>query len=137
MEVRRQDRRPESVTKAKAYAVALLLIAACGSSTVDGAAEPSTDARIANGWRTLRVVDCARCHGRNYTGLAAPSLVGDAIRDRAMFERMVLDGDPVRGMPGYRGNAFVVENLDDIYAYLRARAAGDVSSDYRPLAGRR
>ena len=132
MEVRREDRGSESVATPKTYVVALLVIAACGALTVAGATEPSIDARIANGWHALRVVDCARCHGRSYTGLAAPSLVGDAVRDRAMFDRMVLDGNPVRGMPGYRANAFVVDNLDDIYLYLRARADGDISADYRP-----
>jgi hypothetical protein len=46
--------------------------------------------------------------------------------------RTVLDGDPPRGMPGYRGNAYVVDNLDDIYRYLGARATGAIASDYRP-----
>jgi mono/diheme cytochrome c family protein len=48
-------------------------------------------------------VDCARCHGKNYDGLAAPSII-DYVRNqsREAFVRMILDGDPPRGMPAYR-----------------------------------
>src|SRR5436309_6883739 len=80
---------------------ALLAIAAFVPSTVAGdVADPSpSDARIANAWRLLRAVDCARCHGRDYAGLAAPSIVDYvASQNREMFIRMVLDGDPIRGM---------------------------------------
>jgi mono/diheme cytochrome c family protein len=114
---------------------ALVAIAACIPSTVAGdVADPSrSDARIANAWRVLRAVDCARCHGRDYAGLAAPSIVDYvASQNREMFIRMVLDGDPIRGMPGYRGNAYVVESLDDIYRYFVARANGEIGPDYRP-----
>ena len=126
-----------------AYVAALLAIAACTlsmvASGVDGASALEVDPRIANAWRVLRVVDCARCHGKDYLGLAAPSIVDyAALQSREMFVRMILDGDAVRGMPGYRGNAYVVDNLDDIYRYFRARASGDIGPEYRPLpAGQR
>jgi mono/diheme cytochrome c family protein len=118
----------------------LLAIAACIPSTVAGdvtdAASPlSIDAGIANAWRVLRMVDCARCHGKDYAGLAAPSIVGyAATQSREMFVRMVLDGDPIRGMPGYRSNAYIAESLDDIYRYFLARVSGDVGPEYRPPA---
>jgi hypothetical protein len=47
---------------------------------------------------------------------------------------MVLDGDPARGMPGYRSNVYVSGNLDDIYRYFVARAEGAISAEYRPPA---
>ena len=101
----------------------------------DGAGRSDVDASIAKAWRVLRVVDCARCHGKDYTGLAAPSIVGyAATQSRDMFVRMVLDGDPIRGMPGYRSNALVAENIDDIYRYFVARAKGDIGPEYRPPA---
>jgi len=101
----------------------------------DGAGRLDVDASIAKAWRVLRVVDCARCHGKDYTGLAAPSIVGyAATQSRDMFVRMVLDGDPIRGMPGYRSNALVAENIDDIYRYFVARAKGDIGPEYRPPA---
>ena len=120
------------VTTLWAIAAGVLSIAAGG--VADGAGQLEADPRIANARRVLRVVDCARCHGKDYRGLAAPSIVDYAAsQSREMFVRMVLDGDPVRGMPGYRSNAYVVENLDDIYRYFRARTTGDVGPEYRPL----
>jgi cytochrome c55X len=97
--------------------------------------EPTADAGIAKAWRVLRAVDCARCHGKHYDGLAAPSVVRyAATQSRDMFERMILDGDPPRGMPGYRNNAYVAEAIDDIYRYFLARAMGDIGADYRAPA---
>jgi cytochrome c55X len=92
-----------------------------------GAADPDEAARFTRGWATLRSMDCARCHGRDYDGWAAPSLVA-AVRDssRERFERWVLDGNIGAGMPGYRGQALVAGNLDAIYAYLRARSQGEL-----------
>ena len=116
----------------------LLATAACTPSTVagdvtDSAGRGCIDARIANAWRVLRAVDCARCHGKDYAGLAAPSIVGYvATQSREMFLRMVVDGDPIRGMPGYRDNAYVAESLDDIYQYFYARANGGIGPEYRP-----
>jgi cytochrome c55X len=121
-----------------AFVAILLAMAACIPSIVaggvtDGAGQPEVDRRIANAWRVLRAVDCARCHGKDYAGLAAPSIVDyAALQSREMFDRMILDGDPIRGMPGYRSNAYVVENLDDIYRYFLSRAKGDVGPEYRP-----
>ena len=121
------------------YVATLLAIAAGTLSIVagavtDGADQFEVDTRIANARRVLRVVDCARCHGKDYTGLAAPSIVDyAALQSREMFVRMILEGDPIRGMPGYSSNAYVVENLDDIYRYFRARTSGAVSPEYQPL----
>jgi cytochrome c55X len=118
----------------------LLAAAVCMSSAIAGddtagADRVDTDKAVANAWRVLRMVDCARCHGRNYSGLAAPSIVLYAgTQSREMFVRMVLDGDPARGMPGYRSNPYVVESIDDIYRYFLARANGDIGPEYRPPA---
>jgi mono/diheme cytochrome c family protein len=121
-----------------AHAVALLAAAGSVHAAAGDDSIAAGDARIANGWRVLRAVDCARCHGKDYAGLAAPSIVRYAATvDRATFMRTVLDGDPPRGMPGYRGNSYVVDNLDDIYRYFGARAAGAIAPDYRPANERR
>jgi len=99
----------------------------------EGASPPLIDVRIVSAWRTLRAVDCARCHGKHYEGLAAPSIVNYArTQSRELFVRVVLDGDPLRGMPGYRTNAWVAESIDDIYLYFQARANGTIDSDSRP-----
>jgi cytochrome c55X len=69
-------------------------------------------------------MDCARCHGRDYGGWSAPSLIA-AVRDgtRERFDRYVLEGDAMRGMPGYRSQPLVVAELDAIYAHLLSCAA--------------
>lgn len=67
--------------------------------------------------------------------MAAPSIVAyAATQSRESFTRMVIDGDPGRGMPGYRENAYVAENLEDIYRYFLARANSEIGPDYRPPA---
>ena len=114
-----------------------VLLAAAQTARADAAAEvaspPLTDVRIASAWRTLRAVDCARCHGKDYDGLAAPSIIYYArTQSREMFVRMVLDGDPPRGMPGYRGNPWIAENIDDVYRYFLGRANGTIDSGSRP-----
>ena len=95
-----------------------------------GAADPDQTAQRARGWNALRTMDCARCHGRDYDGWAAPSLIA-GVRDgsRERFDHWVLDGDTGRGMPGYRSQPMVVAELDAIYAYLLARARGDIGPD--------
>ncbi len=99
----------------------LLCLAGLTWAAAAGAAECADDALAARGRATLRAMDCARCHGGDYAGSSGPSLRA-AVRDgsRERFERMVLDGDIVRGMPGYRSQPRVVADLDAVYAYLRA-----------------
>ncbi|MGT2471871.1 c-type cytochrome [Paraburkholderia terrae] len=92
-----------------------------------------TDDAIVSTWRALRAVDCARCHGKDYGGLAAPSIVEYArTQSREMFDRMVLDGEPSRGMPAYRNNPSIAERIDDIYRYFLGRADGTIPADPRP-----
>ncbi|HEX6829408.1 MAG TPA: c-type cytochrome [Burkholderiales bacterium] len=106
---------------------ALPALSAAHAGTEAEIAPPlSHDARIAAAWQTLRVVDCARCHGKDHDGLAAPSIIAYARnQSREMFVRAVLDGDPARGMPAYRGNLRVLEGIDGIYAYFAALAQGN------------
>jgi mono/diheme cytochrome c family protein len=81
---------------------------------------PAMDEGMARAWRTLRAADCARCHGKDYDGLAAPSLVAFArTQSREAFVEIVLDGRPAMGMPAYRDNPRVVEGIDEIYRYLK------------------
>lgn len=90
------------------------------------------DPALASAWRTLRVMDCARCHGKDYQGLSGPSVVDYArTQSREVFLRAMLDGNPGRGMPGYRGNALVEPAIDAIYRYFKARADGVITADDR------
>ena len=45
---------------------------------------------------------------------------------------MVLEGDPARGMPGYRSNPLVNENIDGIHRYFVGRANGSIDPQSRP-----
>lgn len=76
---RGQPTLPPYVATVLGVAASILSIAAGGAT--DGAGQPEIDSRIANAWRVLRVVDCARCHGKDYTGLAAPSVIVSRARD--------------------------------------------------------
>ena len=113
---------------------AALAVAICGGLKAEDGHSPSTDVRIVAAWETLRAVECARCHGKDYDGLAAPSIIEYArTQNREMFVRMVLDGDAVRGMPGYRHNPRVLGSIDDIYRYFVGRAQGNIGKG-RPAA---
>lgn len=109
-----------------AILAALVVAIPAGLKAGDGHS-PSTDVPIVAAWETLRAVECARCHGKDYDGLAAPSIIEYArTQNREMFVRMVLDGDPPRGMPGYRHNPRVLGSIDDIYRYFLGRAQGNI-----------
>jgi mono/diheme cytochrome c family protein len=98
-----------------------------------GDAPPLTDPGLISAWRTLRAADCARCHGKDYEGLAAPSIVDYArTQSRETFARMVLDGDGARGMPAYRLNPSIADHLADIHRYFMGRADGTIQAESRP-----
>ena len=93
------------------------------------------DPSVAHAWQALRTLNCERCHGPDQTGLAAPSIVDYArTQERAAFVRMVLDGDPPRGMPGYRGNPLVTGNIEGIYRYFAGRADRSIAPGDRPAS---
>jgi mono/diheme cytochrome c family protein len=83
------------------------------------------DARTYNGFRRYHA-GCNHCHGPDGIGSTfAPSLV-DPLADADAFRRIVLEGS-ISGtsvMPGYAGDPNFVPHVDDIYAYLQARADG-------------
>jgi mono/diheme cytochrome c family protein len=98
-------------------------------------ADAALAARYANAWRTLRIVDCARCHGARYEGQSGPSIVEFArTQSRERFISAIIDGNPGRGMPGYRSNELVVAAVDDMYAYFKARADSVLPADWRPAS---
>jgi mono/diheme cytochrome c family protein len=128
-------RTDHATTVAASGAVLAILIGAAAPAAAADAATAITDARLAEAWRTLREIDCARCHGKDYEGQAAPSIVAYARAvDRDLFIRMILDGDPPRGMPGYRGNPRIAERIDDIYRYFAGRADGSIAAGARPAS---
>ena len=93
------------------------------------------DPAVASAWLALRTLNCERCHGKGYEGLAAPSIVDYArTQDHASFVRAVLDGNAPRGMPAYRGNPLVDANIEGIYRYFAGRADGSIGPEAKPAA---
>jgi mono/diheme cytochrome c family protein len=88
---------------------------------VDG----KVDARTYNGFRRYHSV-CNHCHGPNGTGSTfGPSLV-DKLNDNNDFRRIVREGQQTGTsiMKGFANDPNVSPYIDDIYAYLQARADG-------------
>lgn len=75
---------------------------------------------------------CMRCHGPDGAGSSyAPSLVESLKRlSKNQYEMMVINGKQAvntaekRVMPAFGTNEDAVNNLDNIYAYLKARSDG-------------
>jgi len=112
---------------------ASLIVLAFGTLATPSVAGPLDDPEMASAWRTLRTMDCARCHGASYLGSSGPSIVEFArTQSREAFVRAVLDGVPGRGMPGYRDNPLVQPAIDGIYRYFKGRADGVIAADDRP-----
>ena len=91
------------------------------------------DARTYNGYRRYHSV-CNHCHGPDGMGSSfGPSLV-DRLPDIDSFRRVVRDGKSSGAavMKGFSGDANVAPYIDDIYAYLQARADGELGRG-RPI----
>jgi mono/diheme cytochrome c family protein len=88
---------------------------------VDG----KVDARTFNGFRRYHS-SCNHCHGPDGMGSAfGPSLM-DGLSEIEVFRRIVRDGRGTGAfvMKGFAGDPNIDPYIDDIYAYLQARADG-------------
>jgi mono/diheme cytochrome c family protein len=87
--------------------------------------EGKVDGRTYNGYRRYHAV-CIHCHGPDGMGSSfGPSLV-DLLPDIETFRRIVDDGQSSGAsvMKGFVNDPNVAPYVDDIYAYLQARADG-------------
>lgn len=73
------------------------------------------------GWRTYNGGGCGQCHGGGGTELVA-SLVSKI--DKELFKDYVTNGVPGTQMKPHKNNKRLMKNLDNLYAYLKARADG-------------
>ena len=88
---------------------------------VDG----KVDARTYNGFRRYHS-SCNHCHGPDGIGSTfGPALI-DRLPDVEAFRRIVRDGksNGTSVMKGFGGDPNIAPYVDDIYAYLQARADG-------------
>lgn len=85
----------------------------------------AVDAGTYNGFRRYHA-SCNHCHGPDGIGSTFAGSLIDHLPDVETFRRIVLEGlktgDSV--MRGFAGDPNVEPNIDDIYAYLQARADG-------------
>lgn len=88
---------------------------------VDGKVDP----RTYNGFRRYHA-SCNHCHGPDGMGSTfGPSLV-DRLADAEAFRRIVRNGQSTGSsvMKGFTDDPNIAPYVDDIYAYLQARADG-------------
>ncbi len=119
------------------FACALALPAhAEETSAADGAAPLYTvvdgdkvDANTLKGFRTWRAAACDRCHGANQEGLVGPSLIESLkVLTKEEFVKTVTEGRLERGMQSFGNDPRVMENMDNLYAYLKGRSDGAITS---------
>jgi mono/diheme cytochrome c family protein len=105
------------------------------SATAAGSTAPYTvagpnkvDPKTLQGWRTWRAQACERCHGPAQEGLVGPSLI-NSLKTLTKEEcaTTIKNGRVDKGMPNFGGIQNVVDNLDNLYAYLKGRSDGAIA----------
>lgn len=85
------------------------------------------DPETLKGFRAWRAAACERCHGPTGAGAVGPSLLESMkVTSKEEFEKVVLEGRPVKGMPGHANMKTVAGNIDGLYAYLKGRSDGAI-----------
>jgi mono/diheme cytochrome c family protein len=89
--------------------------------------EGKVDARTYNGYRRYHAI-CNHCHGPDGMGTSFGPLLVDHLPDIETFRRIVHDGQSsgTAVMKGFSEDPNVAPYVDDIYAYLQARADGEL-----------
>jgi mono/diheme cytochrome c family protein len=88
-------------------------------------AEGKVDARTYNGYRRYHA-SCNHCHGPDGIGSTFGPPLTERLPDLDSFRRIVRDGQSVGTsvMKGFSNDPNIAPYIDDLYAYLRARADG-------------
>ncbi len=118
------------VAAAPAAAVAVAAAApAAGDTPYKVTGGTQVDAFTMKGFRAWRAAACDRCHGPNQEGLVGPSLIdGLKVLSKDDFKKTVHDGRLEKGMPSFADNPQVADSLDNLYAYLKGRSDGAITS---------
>jgi len=84
--------------------------------------------RMMNGFRAWRAGACDRCHGANQQGLVGPSLLESLkTMSKEEFTQTVTEGRLDKGMPSFKTSKTVMDNIDNLYAYLKGRSSGQIT----------
>ena len=86
------------------------------------------DAETMKGFRAWRAAACDRCHGANQEGLVGPSLLESMKKlSKDEFVKTVRDGRLEKGMQSFGTSPQVMENMNQLYAYLKGRSDGAIT----------
>lgn len=95
-------------------------------TVVDG---NKVDPDTLKGFRAWRAAACDRCHGANQEGMVGPSLIESLKRlTKEEFVTTVTEGRLDKGMQSFKNDARVMDNIDHLYAYLKGRSDGAITS---------
>jgi hypothetical protein len=102
--------------------------AVAGAATYKVVEGYKVDAFTLVGFHTWRQAACDRCHGANQEGLVGPSLIESLkVLDRDAFIATLTNGRPEKGMPQWKENPTVMNNINQLYAYLKGRSDGAIT----------
>jgi mono/diheme cytochrome c family protein len=118
--------------KSKFLMLPLLLCLAAASqaqtklyTVVDGY---KVDAETMKGFRAWRAAACDRCHGANQEGMVGPSLINSLkTLTKEEFVKVVTNGRLDKGMQSFGNSPQVMENMNQLYAYLKGRSDGAIT----------
>ena len=86
------------------------------------------DDSVSREFRAWRAAACDRCHGANQEGLVGPSLIESMkVLSKEDFTKTVRDGRLEKGMVSFATSKTVMDNIDNLYAYLKGRSNGDIT----------
>lgn len=86
------------------------------------------DPETMKGFRAWRAAACDRCHGANQEGMVGPSLVNSLkTLSKEEFIKTVRDGRLDKGMQSFGTSKVVMDNIDQLYAYLKGRSDGAIT----------
>ena len=112
-----------------------LLMCLAGAGTVQAQTKLYTvvdgykvDAETMKGFRAWRAAACDRCHGANQEGLVGPSLLTSMkTLSKEEFVKTVTNGRLEKGMQSFGNSPQVMDNMNQLYAYLKGRADGAIT----------
>jgi mono/diheme cytochrome c family protein len=86
------------------------------------------DAETMKGFRAWRAGACDRCHGANQEGLVGPSLINSLkTLTKEDFITTVTNGRLEKGMMRFADSPMVMNNINQLYAYLKGRSDGAIT----------
>ena len=130
---------------ARTAAAAAVVVAAIAARPSDAAAQAANAnayrhvpkdtvaQNVYQGWKQYEL-NCARCHGEYAVGTSfAPALVvslkeGGTVPTKESFMTTVCAGRKEKGMPAWCELGLEMNKIDDMYAYIKARADGKVGA---------